>query len=213
MINRSEIIATALKYRGIKEGGAKHKKLVAYYNKVKPDGYTAKIKDDWCAIAVSAWAIEAYGVTKAKKYFPLNASCPRMITKAKLMHIWIESDKFLPRPGDLILYDWQDSGKGDNKGTPDHVGLVLDVTGSIMIIEGNKSNTVGIGTIKRDAKYIRGYITPDYSEVETTVEQLAREVLAGKYGNGSERRKALGSMYDKVQAEVNRILEKEGRRK
>lgn len=35
---------------------------------------------------------------------------------------------------------------------------------------------------------------------------LALECIAGKYGNGEDRVKALGSRYDAVQAEVNRIL-------
>lgn len=39
-----------------------------------------------------------------------------------------------------------------------------------------------------------------------SVEQLAREVIAGKYGNGATRRALLGSVYDAVQARVNEIL-------
>lgn len=39
-----------------------------------------------------------------------------------------------------------------------------------------------------------------------TIAQLAQEVLAGKYGNGEERKRLLGSKYPAVQAEVNRIL-------
>lgn len=35
---------------------------------------------------------------------------------------------------------------------------------------------------------------------------LANEVIAGKYGVGEARKKALGSLYDEVQAEVNKIL-------
>ena len=35
---------------------------------------------------------------------------------------------------------------------------------------------------------------------------MAHEVLAGKWGNGSERRKNLGSRYNEVQAEVDKIL-------
>lgn len=41
---------------------------------------------------------------------------------------------------------------------------------------------------------------------EGTVAELARRVIAGEYGNGNARRAALGSRYDEVQAEVNRIL-------
>ena len=39
-----------------------------------------------------------------------------------------------------------------------------------------------------------------------TVSELARRVIAGEFGNGDARRAALGSRYDEVQAEVNRIL-------
>ena len=38
-----------------------------------------------------------------------------------------------------------------------------------------------------------------------TVSELARRVIAGEFGNGEARRAALGSRYDEVQAEVNRI--------
>lgn len=39
-----------------------------------------------------------------------------------------------------------------------------------------------------------------------TVAELSRRVIAGEFGNGDARRAALGSRYDEVQAEVNRIL-------
>lgn len=39
-----------------------------------------------------------------------------------------------------------------------------------------------------------------------TVAELTRRVIAGEFGNGDARRGALGSRYDEVQAEVNRIL-------
>lgn len=38
------------------------------------------------------------------------------------------------------------------------------------------------------------------------VADLAQRVIAGEFGNGDARRAALGSRYDEVQAEVNRIL-------
>ena len=38
------------------------------------------------------------------------------------------------------------------------------------------------------------------------VSELAARVIAGEFGNGDARRQALGSRYDEVQVEVNRIL-------
>ena len=39
-----------------------------------------------------------------------------------------------------------------------------------------------------------------------SVTDLANRVIAGEFGNGDERKAALGDRYDEVQAEVNRIL-------
>lgn len=38
------------------------------------------------------------------------------------------------------------------------------------------------------------------------IEQIARDVIAGKYGNGQERKAKLGNIYNQVQARVNEIL-------
>ena len=69
-----------------------------------------------------------------------------------------------------------------------------------------------------NGKYIRGYITPEYgsqavsSPVQTggkEISEVAQEVIAGQWGNGEARKKAIeaaGYDYAEVQAEVNRIL-------
>ena len=41
---------------------------------------------------------------------------------------------------------------------------------------------------------------------EKSTEKLAQEVIAGKYGNGEDRKNALGDRYAEVQARVNEIL-------
>lgn len=41
---------------------------------------------------------------------------------------------------------------------------------------------------------------------EKTTEELAREVIEGKYGNGEDRKNALGDRYNEVQTRVNEIL-------
>lgn len=43
-------------------------------------------------------------------------------------------------------------------------------------------------------------------QVNKSVEELAKEVIAGKYGNGEARKKTLGDRYAEVQARVNEIL-------
>jgi hypothetical protein len=39
-----------------------------------------------------------------------------------------------------------------------------------------------------------------------SITELAKEVIAGKHGNGEDRKKSLGDKYSEVQAEVNRLL-------
>ena len=51
--------------------------------------------------------------------------------------------------------------------------------------------------------------TPTKQTAKKTVTELAKEVIQGKWGNGSQRKQKLtqaGYDYDKVQAEVNRLL-------
>lgn len=48
-------------------------------------------------------------------------------------------------------------------------------------------------------------------EVDKTIDELAREVIAGKWGNGAARKRALteaGYDYNKVQARVNELIKK-----
>lgn len=53
-----------------------------------------------------------------------------------------------------------------------------------------------------------GQIDHNNTPVQNTVSvvDLAYEVINGKYGNGEERKNALGSLYEDVQAKVNEIL-------
>ena len=39
-----------------------------------------------------------------------------------------------------------------------------------------------------------------------SIEELAKEVIAGRYGNGEERKQKLGNLYNEVQKRVNEIL-------
>lgn len=48
--------------------------------------------------------------------------------------------------------------------------------------------------------------TPSSDINNKSVDELAKEVINGKYGNGDERKNALGSRYSEVQAKVNELL-------
>lgn len=163
---RKKLVKTALEDIGAKEGGKKHKHIIDVFNTVKPDGWAMTYSAPWCAAAVSSWAIEAFGKDKAVKYFPLSANCGTIVTKAKKLGIWKEKDSYKPTAGDWILYDWQDSGKGDNTGSPDHVGLVQKVGEKFFtVIEGNKNDAVENRRVAINGTYVRGFVVPDYAKM------------------------------------------------
>lgn len=165
---REKVIDTANKYIGAKEGGKKHKELIDAFNTVKPDGGTMTTSAPWCAAFVSAIEIIALGKATAKKICPLSYNCGTIIERAKKKNEWIENDAYTPELGDWVLYDWQDSGKGDNHGGADHVGLVEKITKKqITVIEGNKNDRVERRTLKLNGRYIRGYVAIPYEDVAT----------------------------------------------
>lgn len=158
---RTKIIAQAREWIGLKESNGSHAKIIDIYNSHKPlaRGYKLKLTDSWCAGTVSALAIAC----NATDIIPTEVSCGKMVELAQAKGIFVEADNFIPSPGDFPLYDWDDNGRGDNKGYPDHIGIVESVVGdTITVIEGNYKNAVGRRTIKVNGKNIRGYITPKY---------------------------------------------------
>lgn len=216
MKTRSAVVTLARSWIGKNEADGSHKTIIDIYNTYMPHprGYALKYTDAWCAGMVSALAIKL-GYTDI---IPVECSCYYMVEQAKKMGIWQENDAYVPSPADFILYDWDDSGKGDNTGNPDHIGTVESVSGNtITVIEGNYSNSVKRRSLQVNGRYVRGYITPKYDADGTqknpagskTVSELAKEVLAGKWGNGNDRKTALqnaGYDYAAVQAEVNRLV-------
>lgn len=163
---RKKVVETAKSYLGEKEGGKEHKEIIRMFNTVKPDGAAMTTSAPWCAAFSSAMEIKALGKADAKKICPLSYNCGTIISKAKKLGCWIENDKYKPKEADWILYDWQDSGKGDNTGGADHVGIVETVKGSeIVVIEGNKNDRVERRTLKINGRYIRGYVAIPYGKI------------------------------------------------
>ena len=156
---------------------------------------------------------------------PIEISCYYIIERAKAMGIWVENDAYVPSPGDAVIYDWDDNGIGDNTGNPDHIGTVETVNasaGTFTVIEGNYSNAVKRRTMGINGKFIRGFICPRYDttgEVPTpsytkkSTEEIAKEVIAGRWGTGDTRRTALtnaGYDYATIQNKVNELLKSGG---
>lgn len=167
MTNREQVVHNLTMLKGIREGSKEHKMIIDTFNSSGLcTRYKMTTKDSWCATAVSYAFIvsKLAGKPGSKALFQcVECSCGEMIKLGKKQGIFIEDDAYIPRTGDVIFYDWDDSGKGDNTGWPDHVGIVEWVKdGVIKVIEGNKNDAVGERNIKVNGKYIRGFICPKY---------------------------------------------------
>ena len=163
---RSKIVAQARSWIGCKESDGSHKQIIDVYNADKPlpRGYKVSYTDAWCATFVTACAIKC----GATDIIPKECSCNKMIELFNKLGCWIEDDAYVPTPGDIIFYDWEDKGTGDNTGVSDHVGIVEEVrSGLVTVIEGNYNNACKRRTMRVDGRYIRGYGVPKY-DIEPT---------------------------------------------
>ena len=236
---RQKVVDTASAWLGTQEGSARHADLLNIYNAQRPLPRGTRMLSTWpwCAAFVSTVSLQC----DLRDIMPTECGCPPMIRLYQELGRWIEDDDHVPSPGDVIFYDWNDSGVGDNIGQSDHVGIVVGCTdGTMTIIEGNCDNAVKLRQIAVNARFIRGYGCPDYASkadsaepqptpepepaptpepepepekpagdttVDPFVTEKAREVIAGKWGNGQARKDALAAWFTKaVQDEVNRIL-------
>ena len=167
MYNPQVIVDKMNSWLGCREGDATHKHIIDVYNTQRPlpAGYKVKYTDAWCATTVSSAFIEC-GYTPI---FVTECSCNRMIKLCQQKGLWMENDAYVPHAGDVIFYDWQDNGVGDDVGTSEHVGVVEKVVNNVItVIEGNKNDGVEKRSIKVNGRYIRGYGLPKYDTVIPT---------------------------------------------
>lgn len=163
MKTASKFVELAYAWKGRNENDGSHKEIIDVYNSHKPHprGYKLSYKDAWCAGFVSAVSIKG-GFTDI---IPIECSCEKMIALFKKLGVWIENENRVPKIGDIVFYDWQDNGNGDNVGWCDHVGIVTFVSReTFTVIEGNYSNAVKERVIKFNDKCLRGFAVPKYDE-------------------------------------------------
>lgn len=159
---REKIVKQAQAWLGCKESDGTHRQIIDVYNADKPlpRGYKVSYTDAWCATFVTACAIKC----GATDIIPKECSCNKMIELFKKLGCFVENDAHVPAAGDIMFYDWDDTGKGDNAGVSDHVGIVEKVSGNtVTVIEGNYSNACKRRTMQVNGRYIRGYGVPKYT--------------------------------------------------
>lgn len=184
--------------------------IIDGYNEIHPlpRAYRASYYDEWCAIFVS-YCAHKIGIAN----FPFECSCEKMIEKLKTMELWEEDESIVPEPDDLIFYHWSDSGKGNCMGRANHVGIVKKVDNMLItVIEGNYNNAVRERQIPVNGRFIRGFGLTNKltkSKLKKDDQVVAYEVIAGKWGNGVNRKNSLeseGYSYERIQSLVNTIL-------
>ena len=148
---------------GRNEADNSHRAIIDIYNAHKPlaRGYKVKYTDAWCDTAVSAVFIS---LNATDIIGGTECGVEEHVKLFKKAGIWIEDGNITPKPGDLIIFNWDDSTQ-PNDGYSDHIGMVEKVEGNyITTIEGNYKDSVARRTLKVGTGYIRGYARPKYSE-------------------------------------------------
>ena len=150
MTKRTKLLKVAIAEIGSKEPTGDDK-YIKWYNQKCGTKFAMNVS--WCCIFVS-WCAEKAGIAKIVKPF---ASCTAMTNWFKNQGLFKERGKYTPKPGDIIMYDW------DKSGDSDHVGIVEKKVGDkIVVIEGNYSDSVKRREIYLSNVLIRGYCIPKF---------------------------------------------------
>lgn len=196
-------IANCKKYLGCKESNGSHKKIIDIFNSSKLKTFSVSYDDAWCAAFISAMAVES----GMDKLIPISANCDEMYKKGVIMGIAIPKDKWIPKLGDIVFYDWNLNGELD------HVGVVDTMSKSIIhVIEGNKNDSVAYRDISFKNTTITKILRPRYETAKRDYKDYCHvviDVINGKYGDGNERKTNLeknGYSYEKVQTIVDILL-------
>ena len=180
-----------------------------YYNGNK-NGYAwCDVFNDWCAKAAQEVICQSG---------PYGAGC------GNSMQYYKNAGRFdkNPKIGDQIFFRYSGTTGAD------HTGIVVAVDSKwVTTVEGNSGNCVQQRRYDRKDSTILGYGHPKYAAEQTvkpaaqptkpsaqpsskkSIDEIAREVISGKWGNGAERMNKLtnaGYNYADVQARVNIIL-------
>ena len=158
---RLSLIHSAESWLSCSEADGTHEPIIDLYNsqEVLPMDYEVLYTDSWCATFVTAAAIKA-GLTDI---IPPECGCQRQIGLFQELGRWQEQDTYIPLPGDIIYYAWDEKPFGDCTGWADHVGIVVGTCWPfVKVIEGNKDDRVDYRIVSIWNPTIRGYALPAY---------------------------------------------------
>ena len=160
------------------------------------------------------------------KYPSLNCNAENFIERAKSLGLTISP---VPTLGGIMV--WQKGATLSGNDGAGHVDVVerIDSANQIYTSESGYGSSAFWNSVRTNSNgrwglgsgySFRGCIInpaignvtasqpaqPSSDIANKSVDELAREVINGKYGNGEARKQALGSRYSEVQKRVNEIL-------
>ena len=207
------LVNTAMSQVGYSAVDRKKNKYAEYLDKLGVVYNYPKNGFDWCDIFVDWCFITTFGLENgmAMTYQPKKGTGAGCEFSAQFYRN-NKSFSNTPSIGSQIFF-----GKA---GAESHTGIVVGITDRyVQTVEGNTGGGNGKVAKKSYLKTnsrIVGYGVPKWSIVKTTTnkksyDEIAKEVIQGKWGNGEERKTALtkaGYDYNLVQKTVNKMLAK-----
>lgn len=226
-----ELIGYALSQVGVAETpkGSNKNKFALMIDTQFPDFYNGKKNGAaWCDVFVDACFLTCFGEDETLRLLcQPKKSCG---AGCKFSAGYFKDKKQFDNNtsvGDQIFFY-------DSKGEINHTGIVCKVEGGyVYTVEGNSDNEVKTHRYATSNKKIAGYGHPAWKEEAETIadtaptkpvteapqkpentilkseDEIAREIIAGKWGNGAERKQRLteaGYNYESVQALVDKYL-------
>lgn len=226
-----KVIGYAVSQVGVTETpkGSNKNKFAEMIDKEFPDFYNGKKNGAaWCDVFVDACFLTCFGEDETLRLLcQPKKSCG---AGCKFSAGYFKTKKQFhntPEVGDQIFFY-------DSKNEINHTGIVYKVEGGyVYTVEGNSGDEVKTHRYSTSNKKIAGYGRPLWKEEAETIadtapvkpttshkpqntavkseEEVAREVITGKWGNGKERQQRLseaGYDYNAVQKIVNQLVAK-----
>lgn len=222
---KNEILDLARSQIGYQEGSGNKTKYAEYFDKDAWQWFNTKKQGaEWCAIFICWLFCQVLGPDNARTFLGCPSPKNNCAAGVKYLNQYLTGkgykvDKKTGQPGDIIFLN-------SNK----HVGIIEEVKdGKYITIEGNKSNKVARGSYGVSSSTVYAVCRPAYNDnmsapapapapatsnskypgYSDTEIKIAKDVIAGKYGNGMARRNNLaraGYNYSRIQGLVNKML-------
>ena len=218
---KNEILDLARSQIGYTEEPVNKTKYAKYFDTEAWQWFnTKKQGTSWCSIFICFLFCQVMGPESARTFLGCPSPKNNCAAGVKYLNQYLTAkgykvDKKTGQPGDIIFLN-------SNK----HVGIIEEVKdGKYITIEGNKSNKVARGSYGVSSSTVYAICRPAYTDNMSapapatsnskypgyTDEEvkIAKDVIAGKYGNGMARRNNLtreGYDYKRIQGLVNKMI-------